>query len=64
MTVAELIEKLQEFKPDMKVTTLADYDESGHGELHSVWENDVYDMNGDETGEKVVYLNFYWDGQI
>lgn len=64
MTVAELITELQKFKPDMKVTTFADYDESGHGELHSLWESDMYDEDGDETGEKVVYLNFYWDGRI
>lgn len=64
MIVAELIKELQKFKPDMKVTTFADYDESGHGDLRSLWEDDVYDENGDETGEKVVYLNFYWDGHI
>lgn len=64
MTVAELIDKLKEYNPNMKVTTFADYDESGHGDLHSLWEDDVYDENGDETGEKVVYLNFYWDGHI
>lgn len=64
MTVAELINKLKEYSPNMKVTTFADYDESGHGDLHSLWEDDVYDENGDETGEKVVYLNFYWDGHI
>lgn len=64
MTVAELINELQKFKPDMKVTSFADYDEAGHGELHSLWEDDVYDEDGDETGEKVVYLNFYWDGLI
>lgn len=64
MTVAELINELQKFKPDMKVTSFADYDEAGHGELHSLWESDVYDEDGDETGEKVVYLNFYWDGHL
>lgn len=64
MTVAELIEKLKEFSPDMKVTTFADYDESGHGDLHSLWEGDVYDEDGNETGEKVVYLDFYFDGII
>ena len=64
MTVAELIEKLKEFSPDMKVTTFADYDESGHGDLHSLWEGDVYDEDGNETGEKVVHLDFYFDGQI
>lgn len=64
MTVAELIVELQKFKPDMRITTYADYDESGHGDLHSLFESDVYDMDGNETGEKVVYLNFYWDGRI
>lgn len=64
MKVKELIEKLQELNPDMKVTTFADYDEAGHGDLHSLWEDDVYDENGNETGEKVVHLDFYFDGQI
>lgn len=54
MIVAELINELQKFKPDMKVTSFADYDEAGHGELHSLWEDDVYDEDGEETGEKVV----------
>ena len=64
MTVAELIDKLKEFNPDMKVTTFADYDESGHGDLHSLWEDDVYDEDGNETGEKVVHLDFYFNGTI
>lgn len=64
MKVKELIEKLKEFSPDMKVTTFADYDESGHGDLHSLWEGDVYDEDGNETGEKVVHLDFYFDGHI
>ena len=64
MTVAELINELQKFDPNMKVITFADYDEAGHGDLHSLWEDDVYDINGDETGEKVVHLNFYFDGHI
>ena len=64
MTVKELIDKLKEFKPDMKATTFADYDESGHGDLRSLWEGDVYDEDGNETGEKVVHLDFYFDGQI
>ena len=38
MKVKELIERLKEYSPDMKVTTFADYDESGHGDLHSLWE--------------------------
>ena len=48
----------------MKVTTFADYDESGHGDLHSLWEGDIYDEDGNETGEKVVHLDFYFDGHI
>jgi len=64
MTVAELIENLKEFSPDMKVTTFADYDESGHGDLRSLWEDDFYDEDRNETCEKVVHLNFYWDGHI
>ena len=64
MTVAELIGKLQMFKPDMEVVTFADDDEAGNGKLHGLWESDVYDENGDETGEKAVYLNFYWEGTI
>jgi len=40
MTVAELIDKLKEYGHDMKVTTFADYDESGYGDLHSLWESD------------------------
>lgn len=64
MKVKELIEKLKEFSPDMKVTTFADYDESGRGDINSLWEDDVYDENGDETGEKVVHIDFYFDGHI
>lgn len=64
MTVAELIEKLKAFHPDMEVTTFADYDEAGHGDLHSLWEDDVYDEDGNETCEKVVHLDFYFDGRI
>lgn len=64
MKVKELIEKLQQLKPEYEITTFADYDEIGHGELHSLWEDDVYDEDGNETGEKVVHLNFCWDGKI
>ena len=52
MTVAELINELQKFKPNMKVTSFADYDEAGYGELHSLWEDDVYDEDSNDTGEK------------
>lgn len=48
MTVEELINELQKFKPGMKVTTSADYDEAGCGDLHSLWEDDVYDEDGNE----------------
>jgi len=63
MTVAELIEKLKEFNPDMRFITYADYDESGHGDLNRLWESEVYDEDGNETGEKVVYLDFDWHGE-